>query len=226
MRHYTYGLNNHNIDYYQKGRDPNVLFVAGLHGDEAKIIGPLTEFLHSSKDNLPDFIYIAQMSPSAVAASTRTNNNGLDLNRHFLPGATDPEITAMMSFLTQLRFQVAIEFHEDTEVDEFYFYDSNQLMDSEIQKIREHLVRNKIKLYNGIDDENDEILGNNIIDGYLPYSPDSNPPDNGFFSDWLIENRITRRVFTVEVPQSTSDPDKIRIIHSFTNNILQVLGIT
>jgi len=105
---------------------PTVVLVSTMHGDE-----PATRHvLRSLRDGEPvvgvDLWVVPTYNPDGLAAGTRRNAHGVDLNRNFpyrwadLDGryesgpepASEPETVAMMSFLRDVRPDHVIGFHQ------------------------------------------------------------------------------------------------------------------
>lgn len=61
------------VNYYQKGTNPKILIHCGTHGDEYRSITPLTNYVLENHENLNDFIFVPEFSPTAVQQKTRTN---------------------------------------------------------------------------------------------------------------------------------------------------------
>jgi len=65
------------IPYFLSGNNPQLLIVSGTHGDEFAIISSLDEIIQKYIDDLVPFMYIPELSPSAVRQKTRTNSQML-----------------------------------------------------------------------------------------------------------------------------------------------------
>jgi len=109
----------------ESGR-PKVLLVAGMHGNEA---AP-RQILRALRDGEPihdlNLWVVPSYNPDGLAAGTRKNARGVDLNRNFpfhwvdLDGAyesgpkpaSEPETRAMMRFLRRIRPDRIISFHQ------------------------------------------------------------------------------------------------------------------
>jgi protein MpaA len=103
---------------------PLVAISAGAHGDEPA--GPWA--LHALvRDQLldPHFRYRLWpcLNPSGLAAGTRANAEGSDVNRSFGRGGTTPESRAVLTSNRDLRFALTLDLHEDFEADGFYLYE-------------------------------------------------------------------------------------------------------
>ena len=118
--------------------DYKILLVAGIHGDEHEVIDCVARALARYQSQLPGAIFIPQMSPSACAARTRQNGEGVDLNRQFLSNTQSAEARAVVERLAGERFDLCLSFHEDLREDKFYFYDSQDMEgEAKLDKLRQ-----------------------------------------------------------------------------------------
>jgi hypothetical protein len=103
---------------------PTVSIVAGVHGDEPAAPWALHALV---RDGLLDTRFAYRiwpcMNPSGYAAGTRTNAEGLDVNRSFSRGGTTPEARAMLTANRDRRFALALDLHEDYEATGSYVYE-------------------------------------------------------------------------------------------------------
>lgn len=105
---------------------PRVYVSAGMHGDEAA--GPLAvlELLRSGFFNAPiHWTLCPALNPTGLAAGTRDNAAGIDMNRDYLTRHT-PEVRAHAAWLETMAVpQLFLSLHEDWEARGFYFYEIN-----------------------------------------------------------------------------------------------------
>ncbi len=106
---------------------PRVYLSAGIHGDEPA--GPLT-LACLLRDGFfrPDvhWLLAPALNPDGLAASTRENAGGIDLNRDFLT-RTAAEADAVAAWLGAMPAPALfLSLHEDCDTDGFYFYEINQ----------------------------------------------------------------------------------------------------
>ncbi|MGZ4445953.1 MAG: M14 family zinc carboxypeptidase [Nocardioides sp.] len=105
---------------------PRVVLIATMHGNES---AP-AQILRALRDGPPvlgvDLWVVPTYNPDGLAAGTRKNAHGVDLNRNYpfhwadLDGsyesgpraASEPETRAMMGFLGQVRPQWVLSFHQ------------------------------------------------------------------------------------------------------------------
>ena len=103
---------------------PAVHIVAGVHGDEPAAPWALHGLV---ADGLLDrrFSYRIWpcLNPSGYEAGTRTNAEGLDINRSFSRGGTSPEARALLTSNRDRRFVLALDMHEDFEARGAYLYE-------------------------------------------------------------------------------------------------------
>ncbi len=201
--------------YYIHGKHPRYLIISGTHGDEYGVIAPVQQALEGAHDELGDFVYIPQVSPSAVAQKTRHNADGVDLNRHFIDDPVYDEVIAVQQILTKYHFETCFSFHEDPEHSGFYMYDSNALENDALAHIRACLTKEDIPLFTGVDDPHDEVLGLEITEGYRGNVDPTK--HTGPLESWLVTEGIADRVFGFEIPGSADQSVKDTIVkHLFS----------
>jgi hypothetical protein len=190
-----------NTSYFQKGESPKLLVLSGMHGDEHEVIQPVHTYVEVHVKDLPDFLFIPQVSPSAVAQKTRRNATNQDINRAFTEPTTDSEAAAIMNIVHPYQFDLCIDFHEDPDRTKgCYVYDSEKFGEKELTQLRKAIVSSGASLYTGIDDPADAHLGWHVRDGYVSMPLSQIPPGAGFSGHWFLSQGIVKRAFTVEVP--------------------------
>ena len=188
------------IDYFLKGSDPKLLILTGMHGDESEIIHFVSAHLKKHQSTLPDFLFIPEVSPTAVKQKTRKNAWGRDVNRCFIDHPLDPEAAAVMDILKPYHFSLCLNIHEDPDLtNDFYLYDSGTMTDGQLQAYRERIRGLSILPYTGMDDPADKDLGMLVTDGYVKTHAASHKED-GFSSTWMIMHYVALRVLVPEVP--------------------------
>lgn len=193
------------------------LFSTGVHGDEPVLIELVTAALEKFKDKLPPYVYIPEVSPSALASGTRHNGHGLDINRSF--GRTDvPEVEKVKKQLEGKRFDLHVDFHEDTILHDFYLYDCvTKTGESEIAlRILEKVRTLGIGLWNGIDDPNDPALGNEVINGYCRQHKSAEMS----FDEWTVETGVAAGALIPEIPGMVSRETKQKIVEAVISGLL------
>lgn len=105
---------------------PRVYLSAGIHGDEPA--GPLAllELLKAGVFGPGcHWLLCPALNPDGLAAGSRGNRDGLDLNRDYWKRRT-PEVRAHAAWLeTQPAPDLFLSLHEDWEAAGFYFYEIN-----------------------------------------------------------------------------------------------------
>lgn len=210
--------------YYIFGERPKILLDSGTHGDEFEVIGSVEKAIKKYISLMPSFIYIPEISPSAVRLRTRVNENDKDLNRSFLDKGQEDEAKAVMKIIGKYHFDLNVSFHEDEDKSEFYFYDSEAMDKSVLKKIREEVEKLGVGLFNGIDDENDPILRKKIKDGHFVCSKEENEEENGFLWTWLYRNKKIKRIILPEIPGKVSQEKKDEIVDVFFREVILKLG--
>lgn len=189
------------IGYFLSDEMPRVLIASGIHGDEWKVIEPVKNAVERLSDQLPPFIFIPEMSPTAVAAQTRANGYGNDLNRIFGSDTLDPEKTALQEIVQEFPpFNTVLTIHEDLFKEEAYLYDGCQdFNDTKIQSWKSALQVHGVKLLNGRDADDDPVLGVGFVDGYFNFHPKSDTFIETFES-WCSLQAGANRNITLEIP--------------------------
>jgi hypothetical protein len=200
------------ILYYQKGFKPKILIISGVHGDEASVIPVLSKWIMQNENRLSDFIFIPEASPSAVRLKRRQNEFNHDLNREFVKNSPDLEAQSFLAIIKDLKFDQILSFHEDVDRKEFYFYAFPNWPKKRIDEFDRKLKDIDVKLYSGIDDPDDPILGSKANQGYI-YAKDTDPAHfDGQLSDWCVTNKITRSFYDFEIPTRANLAEKTKLV--------------
>jgi len=205
-----------------KGENPKLLIHVGTHGDEHDIVSLVFDAVEKYKDKLPDFIFVPEVSPSAVVARTRVNYSGKDINRIFYSDSKDMEVVENIKIMRGNRFDLMVSFHEDLPVKEYYIYDSGFKI-SETDAVLKHnkkLQSHGTGLLNGLDDSDDPALGYEFKDGYRRFTEKEGTPSNGMSTVWAMSEGIVKESLTPEIPGKLSIEEKRFIIDSFFSDIL------
>lgn len=199
------------VRYFQKGENPVWLIYSGTHGDEADVAFSIERYLSEHAQQLPDFLWVPHVSPSAVQQKTRQNVRGLDTNRNFLDDSTEEEIVANLEIVRGHKFEYFLDFHEDPERKEFYVYDSLGVRDELIEALLIAQKENGFELWHGLDDGTDPSLGNMVNQGYVDAS---NVTDtSGFSVDYMLTKRIVKqRAWTFETPGRLLQEQKNEVV--------------
>lgn len=188
------------VGYLVRGTGPRLLIRSGIHGDEYGVVAVLRELVGKFEDRLPDFVFIPEVSPTAVRRRKRTNIDGVDLNRDFKTSSGDPEVVANMAIVSQFKFDLGFEFHEDPGAGGFYIYDTGVLPKNVLANLRGKVLAAGFDLYDGVDDIDDPVLARKIDNGYRSMPVAEIDSESGMFEVWAIKNRLVRRGLTVEIP--------------------------
>jgi len=212
------------ISYYQKGENPTLLIHTGTHGDEYSVIKFTKEYIFKHAHELPDFIYVPEVSPSAVNKKTRKNINEVDLNRDFFDSSIEEEIIDNLEIINQFKFDLCIDIHEDYEYPEFYLYDSEIISDTEWKKFTIKMNNFAgLNTLNGIDDPFDPVFGKKFINGYFSHKLFDLNDISGDFADYLLINKVSKRVIVPEIPTIASDIVKEKAISLIFSDLLPTL---
>ncbi len=198
------------LPHYTHGKNPCLLLVSDIHGDERGVIDSVKRAIEKHREHLPDFLHIPEVSPSAVALGTRVNSEGVDINRHFIERTACAEAQRAMDSVRGRAFAACFSFHEDPEHPGFYVYDSGTLRAETLAELRECIRGAGAELFSGIDDSRDELLGHEIREGYKPNIDEAR--HYGPFEGWLVREGVASRVFGVEVPGSVPQNVKDAIV--------------
>jgi protein MpaA len=122
------------------GHDPvRIGIFAGIHGDEPAGILALRSFLQSIRENPAkatgyELFAYPVVNPVGVERGTRANCHGLDLNREFWKGSTQPEIQILEPELRRHRWHGLIALHADDSCEGTYGYSHGNAMEDSLLK--------------------------------------------------------------------------------------------
>lgn len=210
------------FEYFVKGSDPKLLIHSGTHGDEFDVIDVVREAVEKYEEQLPDFIYVPVVSPSAVKQKSRFNLNEKDMNRIFFNDSSDIEVKENMKVISGNKFDLFVSFHEDPEAYEYYIYDEGlDFKKSEnILKNNKNLVDLGVKLLNGVDDPNDPHLGIEFVDGYRKFVVTDDHVNTGMISSWSLSEGLVKDTLVPEIPGKASMKEKALIVDTFFKDVL------
>lgn len=113
----------------REASERTVYLSSGMHGDEPAGPAALLELVQDGLLEESCSWYICPvLNPTGLAAGTRENFQGVDLNRDYLQKKT-VEIAAHSAWLVDKNIDFAVSLHEDWESTGFYFYEINQIED-------------------------------------------------------------------------------------------------
>lgn len=123
------------IEAYRRGTPGGtvVLVIGVIHGDESAGLDIVNKLVTADIPKGIDLWLVPSMNPDGVANNTRTNANGVDLNRNFpyqwgkigRPGywqyagpsrASEPETKAMVKFIREIKPALGIWYHQDLNI--------------------------------------------------------------------------------------------------------------
>lgn len=211
------------MKYFQKGDTPSLLILSGTHGDEFRVIESVTAYIDKNYSSLPDFLFVPEVSPSAVKRKTRLNCRNVDLNRIFTGTIHDEESTSLKEIIDPFHFHLCLSLHEDPDQHAFYMYDSGTFEPSKLSQFKHSLLAAGVSLFSGIDDPDDPILGNMIKEGYYSINP-TYDFSGGFIMDYAIKNNICDRFITLEIPGKVDQEENKRITSVVMNALRLALG--
>ncbi len=105
----------------------NALYLStGVHGDEAGSVLGLLDWAEGSLETLRSrpFLIFPVFNPAGLAANTRGDETGLDLNRNF-HDTRHPHIAAWLRETENTSFSAAVCLHEDYDAQGLYCYEIN-----------------------------------------------------------------------------------------------------
>lgn len=213
---------NPKLYYFISGKNPKLLIHSGTHGDEYLVTDFVSEAVLKYKKELPPFIFVPIVSPSAVERKTRVNESGTDMNRGFFSDSLDPEVQANIEIVKKEKFDLFVSFHEDWEFSDYYIYDwgYSKTKNELVLKHNRWLKDNSVGLFNGVDDPLDLALGYEFVEGYNKSIHLGNDKDSGIISDWILNREISKEYLLPEIPQRLSREKKKMIVDSFFSDVI------
>lgn len=211
-----------NFFYYTSGDNPKLLVHTGTHGDEYEVIEIVHKALEKYEKDLPHFLFVPKVSPSAVALKTRTNIRGHNLNRDFFSDSGDEEVRANIQIIKDHKFDLFLSIHEDYEFPEYYIYDwgYNPNPNEDVLRHNRFLKDNGVKLLNGVDDPSDVSLQHEFKDGYNKTVHTKSNVDDGFLSSWILNRHIAKDYLLPEIPMKSPRETKEFIIDTFFRDVV------
>ena len=103
-----------NIELIGESGDNNVLIIGVFHGDEPQGKLLIEEYLKKHSPN--NLLFIPCLNPDGLSTNTRTNSNGVDLNRNFptqnwgkMKGITQPVMIAQRPIMEENHRQAKLK---------------------------------------------------------------------------------------------------------------------
>jgi hypothetical protein len=131
----------------KKGPKSAVCLSAGIHGDEPAGVEAMLSLLENPDLYKPflskvDFTIFPCINPYGYEHNTRTNGQGLDLNRQFDKKQAAEEVAFVRGAVEGKKFALSMEFHEDVDSDGFYLYELKEqgpyFGEAIVQKVSKH----------------------------------------------------------------------------------------
>ena len=191
----------------------NVLFTAGVHGDESS--GPLSilEFLKKIKivPGAPKIIILPVLNPSGFDKNQHRNYKNINLNRHFCHKKLRNENKLIYNKIKKKKIYFASSFHEDDVKKGTYIHGHNYGKNPDFSYFYDILKTAK-RYHNICLDE--KIHGNSASEGFI----------SAISYDGSLENRLNVAkvpyVSCVEVPSKISLKKRIRINTAIMKKII------
>lgn len=212
---------NDGFYYYIHGENPRLLVQTGTHGDEHEVIEIVKKAIEKYENELPDFVFVPEVSPSAVAKKDRKNWAKRDMNRSFYADSDDPEVQANIEVLKSHHFDLFVSFHEDHEFDnEYYIYDVGRDKQENLLVLKHNqILKDKgILLLNRVDAPEDPELGHVFVDGYKKFVHKQDL-DHGI-AGWIMDMRIAEEYLMPEIPMKAGRETKEMVVDTFFNEII------
>lgn len=213
------------IDYFIKGAAPKLLIHSGTHGDEYQVIESVKKAVGKYHDFLPDFVFVPEVSPSAVARRKRNNEVGVDMNRSFFDDSPIEEVVANMEIVKEFApFDLCATFHEEPEFGDFYMYQSGEhdcTNDSKWLAFKREIGNLGVGFLNGTDDPGDPVLKYEFVEGYRHVPrPEGGYKESGEFDYWSINRNFVRYALIPEIPEKLNQEIKDKIVDLFFRQFL------
>lgn len=132
---------------------------AGIHGGEEAgtlAVFELTRWAETDPEELRDFElhFYPVCNPSGFLTGDRFSRSGLDLNREFWSGSSEPEIVYLENELIRESYDVILSLHADDDSDGVYGFVSGALLSAEVlepalEAASAHLPRNEWPVIDG-----------------------------------------------------------------------------
>jgi hypothetical protein len=102
---------------------PNFLLTGRMHGDEPTGVVTALQWMESDdwRRWQVNWLELPCVNPPGWTRNRRTNADGQDINRHFLDSDQCQEADIVRRVLGRKRFLFAVDLHEDSDADGYYF---------------------------------------------------------------------------------------------------------
>jgi predicted deacylase len=197
---------------------PRIYLSAGIHGDEPAPPRALLQLLQEgSLDDRYGWSICPLLNPAGMAAGTRENRAGLDLNRDYRALQT-AEIRAHVGWLRrQMPFDLTLCLHEDWESPGFYLYELNPDHRPSLAEAIVEAVRRVCPL-----DRSATIDGRPARGGII--RPDDDPTKRELWPEAIyLRAHLTRLSYTLETPSARPEPQRIKAHTTAITTAVQAL---
>ena len=190
----------------------------GIHGDEPA--GPLAALRLLQENRWPEYLELwlcPCLNPIGFTLNTRTNVNGLDLNRGYFNPVAE-EIVAHIAWLErQPKFDLCLLLHEDWESQGFYLYEQNP-------EARPSFAEKMIEAVGKVCpiDRSEIIEGRPALGGILRPNIDPRSRPDWPEAFYLITHK-TRQSYTVEAPSDFPLPARVDALVTAVNTVVNGL---
>lgn len=210
------------LEYYISGNNPKLLIHSGTHGDEYEVIDCVKKSIKKYSYMLPEFVFVPNVSPSAVKAKTRLNANLKDLNRIFYSTSDDDEVISNIQIIEKFNFDMMISFHEDYEFYDYYIYDESQssITKTKILNNLKNISNLGVGLLTGTDDLRDPHLGHEFKEGYAEFKYSNNIAEDGTVTVWAYSNVSSKSILVPEIPGKIKASLKQKIVDKIFEDLL------
>lgn len=214
------------LRYYTHGNNPRLLVHSGTHGNERGVISSVERYLTSHAEAMPEFIFVPEVSPSAVAKRTRKNAAGRDVNRMFTDVSPDLEVRANQAIIHNHWFDLFLSFHEDPErTNEWYLFDTNDYADSaSIRDLFAAATDAGITPYSGPDGTIDGtvLIRNGYFSEQWPGGGFTRERLSGQAPIYAVRKGIAKRGLTLEIPGLAPQDVKDKLVAIIFEHLLRL----
>lgn len=200
---------------------PSVYISAGIHGDEPAGTLALLDLLQSGAlREVANFTLFPALNPAGLRAGTRTNADGVDLNRDYLSCST-AEVAAHVQWLRNnyRAYDLTLSLHEDWETEGFYLY---EIITTEAPSLAPAILADVAPIIplqpKGIIDGHDMVA-----DGYIHH--ESTPDEPKGWPEAIFHVTLApSRSYTFETPSALPMDLRIRAQVTAVRRALDTIG--
>lgn len=191
-------------------RNGTVCITGGIHGDETAGPFGLLKFLENYKPNKDDprLIILPVLNPFGFVNNCRTNQDGLNLNRHFFKWPSPRDVKKLKNLLRFEKIDLFMSVHEDDEERGFYIYQfgqsrriANKIIDFLRSKTK---VCTKPLIYN-------HKAKDGVVCGAF---------NDGSMEEWVYKKKKAKFSYCLEVPDCLPLKKRSEIVAELLMNIV------